>query len=988
MLGVLRLEVDGVQVAAPSSRQARLLLAMLAVEHRLQSREELAARLWPGVPDKSARASLRTALTQLRAALGPNADRFVQATRAHVALAGPAEVWTDVGELERLLEEGRVQAALELWGGELLTGLEEEWLFERRDELRQRLGDALGRAAGEAEARGDVETALMMTRRRVALDALAEEPQRELMRRLASAGERAAALAVYDRLCQRLRDRGMTPSAATRELAAVLRAGTVPAAGGGDESAPVDAAAPPGWSASEAAVGRSAAWRVLPRSLQSSAALPFVGREAELARLLERWRQMCGGARVAVIVSGEPGIGKTRLAAELARAVQPEGALVLYGRCDEGLAVPYQPFVQALRRYTREVGPDRLRAELGGAACELGRLLPELAALGEPVRADPESERFALFEAVAALLEAATREQRILLVLEDLHWAATPTLLLLRHLIGSERSLGALVLCTYRETELDLGQPLTQLLADLHRDASVERLSIGGLDEPAIAALLEAAVEHALDERPELVRVLGAQTAGNPFFIRELLAHAIESGERLSAGVTAAQLETPAGLRHVIGQRVGRLSAATGSALRVAAVAAVAAATFSFVLLERVLGKRAGVLDALDEAVAARLLTEAEHGDYVFAHALVRQTIYEQLGSARRMRLHRQLGEAIEALGDTQAHVEALAHHFAQAAADGQGVKAADYALAAGRRATNRLGYEQAAAHYERGLRALTLTGQPQEQRRCELLLALGQARWDAGELEKARQACRQAADLAEQLGDATALARAALGFCGPYRFEMSAAVIRPAAGLLQRALAALHDEDSALRAQLTGRLAAALAYTGVERKPVLARQALEMARRVADRATLADVLASTHRTTHGPDTLHKSMAIAEELGRVADEVGDCGLRALAHRWSLDHLLELGDTDAVEREFDALQRLAETRRERYFKWLLAVLRANHAYLEGRLEDCEKLAHDAFTHRFEGHDETAVQIFWLQMIWVRCEQGRLELVQAVVERHLE
>ena len=164
----------------------------------------------------------------------------------------------------------------------------------------------------------------------------------------------------------------------------------------------------------------------LPRSLQSPASSPFVGRDAELERLRTRWTEVCEGARSAIVLGGEAGIGKTRLASELARTVHEEGAPVLYGRCDEGLAMPYQPFVEALRPYTRAVGPDRVRAELGDLAPELGRLLPELAGLGEPVRADPGSERDALFEAVAALIEAMTRQQRALFVLDDLHWAASP----------------------------------------------------------------------------------------------------------------------------------------------------------------------------------------------------------------------------------------------------------------------------------------------------------------------------------------------------------------------------------------------------------------------------------------------------------------------------------------------------------------------------------------------------------------------------------
>jgi AAA ATPase domain/SEC-C motif len=426
----------------------------------------------------------------------------------------------------------------------------------------------------------------------------------------------------------------------------------------------------------------------LPRSLDDQGSSPFVGREAEVARLRECWSEMSSKTPAAVVVSGEPGIGKTRLMSEFARMAHEQGALVLYGRCDEELVAPYQAFVEALRPYAQAVGRDRLDAELGDLAPELGRVLPELAGLGDPVRGDPESERIALFEAIAALIETATRGQPALLIIDDLHCAPGPTLLLFRYLIRSQRSLGVLLLGIYRETAPDLRQPFAQLLADLCRDTNIERLNIGGLDEPAIAALLEATIGHALDERAsELVNALAVQTAGNPFFLRELLAHIAEVGaisandEPLSTSLTTARLEVPQTLQEVIGQRVARLSEPARCTLRVAAVAGT---TFSFLLLERVLGESADVLTALDEAVAAGLLTEALHGDYVFVHALVRETIYEQLGAARRIRLHRQVGEALEAL-DPQTDIETLAHHFARAATDGQGAKAAAYALAAQR---------------------------------------------------------------------------------------------------------------------------------------------------------------------------------------------------------------------------------------------------------------------------------------------------------------
>jgi DNA-binding SARP family transcriptional activator/pimeloyl-ACP methyl ester carboxylesterase len=229
LLGLLRLEVDGVEVAPPSSRRARLLLAILALERRPHSREALAAALWPDVLDESARVSLRTALVRLRSAIGPEADRFLDASRDGVALAGPDLVWTDVGELERRLRAGDVEAALELCAEELLTGLEDDWVYERRDELRQRLSEALDRRAGELEAAGELQAAARLTRRQTKLDPLAEGPHRELVRLLAASGDRAGALAAYEKLAERLREQLRTvPSPATRELAEAVRSGVVP----------------------------------------------------------------------------------------------------------------------------------------------------------------------------------------------------------------------------------------------------------------------------------------------------------------------------------------------------------------------------------------------------------------------------------------------------------------------------------------------------------------------------------------------------------------------------------------------------------------------------------------------------------------------------------------------------------------------------------------------------------------------------------------
>jgi DNA-binding SARP family transcriptional activator/tetratricopeptide (TPR) repeat protein len=885
-------------------------------------------------------------------ALGP--DPWIDVEAAHAAVpAARAALAAGRAADARL----RAEEALTIVRQPLLRGLDRPWLDEHRralQALRPALLDVVGHAAltlgGSVLARGTA-----AARELAALDPLHEPAHALLIRLLAAAGDVAAALRAYDDLRVRLRDElGTVPSP---ELVALHhRLLTVP----GEPAAP----------------GARPRHGLPPPLAPAVGQLPFTGRERQLAWLTDSWADIGVGARRVIVIAGEPGIGKTRAAAELARRVHADGSLVLYGRCDEGLAVPYQPYVEALRRLIATVDADRLRTQLGGLAPELVRLLPELSGWGSPVPADAASGRFALFEAVVALLEITTARQPTLLVIDDVQWAAPATLQLLRHVIRSERPLALLVVVTFRSTEVRPDEPLAQLLADLQRDHSAECIDLDGLDEAAIDSLLRAAVGPALADRaPGLAASVHAETAGNPFFVQELVAHLLESD-----AVLPVSLDIPEGLRSVVRHRVARLSA---PAREVLTSASVATGPVDVALLDAVLPRHAGLLDALDETVAAGLLVESGRGEFGFAHALVRHAIHDDLGAARRVRLHRRLGEALEARGDAQQHVEALAHHFAHAAADGQAGKAAAYALAAGRSAAARFGYEEAAGHYERGLDALAVTTEPHARQRCELLLALGAARWGAGALDAAREACRQAAELADELGDATALAHAALGFCGPPRFEGAIAVTRPVADLLERALARLGEGDTALRAQLMGRLAA---YThAADRTPVLARQALAMARRAADGTSLADVLASTHWATRGPDALHESLALAEELGRVADEVGDTRLRARAHGWRLDYLLELGDIDAVERELDALQQVAEPRKDRFVTWLLAARRASHAYLAGRLDRCDELAHDALTHSFEGHDENAAHTFGAQMVFLRREQGRLDELVGTVER---
>jgi DNA-binding SARP family transcriptional activator len=997
-------------------RQLALLAVLVLNSNRAVSADALIDAVWGDQSSADAAKRLQMAIARLRKAIDgdgantPDQPALQTVGSGYLLAVGRGELDSDVFESNmregrRVLDAGEpsraaalLREALGLWRGPALADVAYAEFAQAEIRRLEELQLAALEARIEADLRLGLHGAVIGE-----LDALvAREPLRERlhgqrMLALYRSGRQADALEAYQQARRVLVEQiGVAPGPQLERLQQAILAhdpvletvdvGRRELSGGSRPELLDELRSRAGAATQRVPPVRRPIVLPLPRALGVASELRFVGRDQELARLHELWANRPREA-TAAFVAGEAGIGKTRLASELASAVHREGALVLYGRCDEGLGVPYQPWVEALRPVAGAMGIDRIRAELGRLSAELARLFPELDTLGRATGADPETERYALFEAVAALIETVTQTQRVLLMLDDLHWAARPTLLLLRHLMRSERRPNAFVLGTYRETELPPDHPLPQLLADLQRDAGATTVRIGGLDERETAVLLESAVGDALDDRAaDFAPVLRTQTGGNPFFIRELLAHLLESGEiervddPWTTDLAAAELEVPERLRHVIRQRVARLSEPARRALDVAAVAG---PTFAVSALEVALSEQSGLLDGLDEAVSAGLLEEAEPGEYAFAHALVHQTIYEGHGAARRMRLHRRLGEALEAGADADAHIEALAYHFAQCAADGQATKAAAYALAAGRRAAARLAYEDAAAHYEQGLHALQLAPELQDRRRGELLLALVAARWASGDMEEARRVARRAAELADRRGDPAELARAALGYAGPARFEMAAAT-GPGTDLLERTLGALGDRDSRLRARVMARLASAVAFGAPEqRRPALAYEALAMARRLGDRRTLMEVLATSHMARWRPDNLAERRATASELAGFAAASGDGALEAVARRWTVTNLLELGAIDEAEGELALYDRLAHTLHQRYPKSLAVGSRGQHAFLAGRLEHYEALAHEGLALGLG--DESATLVFLAQMVFLRREQRRLgEVVDAVLE----
>src|SRR5438067_4046840 len=304
----------------------------------------------------------------------------------------------------------------------------------------------------------------------------------------------------------------------------------------------------------------------LPPALTVAPTSPFVGRAAERARLTVAWKHAADGERQLVLLGGEPGIGKTRLATEAALEAHDAGGTVLFGRCDEENLVPYQPFVEALRHYVTQSPLETLRLDVGDQAAQISRLVPDLERRLRAVVVDAEADRYRMFEATTSFLAALSARTPLLLLLDDLHWADKPTLLLLRHLVRSPRLHDVLFIGTYRETDLARTHPLSEMLADFHREPAVARVSLRGLDGGEIPALLEAIIQHSLGRRGHaLAAALVRETEGNPFFIQAILLHLVEAGRVFQRegiwtfDVEIDQLAIPQGVREVIGRRLNRL---------------------------------------------------------------------------------------------------------------------------------------------------------------------------------------------------------------------------------------------------------------------------------------------------------------------------------------------------------------------------------------------------------------------------------------------
>lgn len=502
----------------------------------------------------------------------------------------------------------------------------------------------------------------------------------------------------------------------------------------------------------------------------------FSGRGPELETLSAAFKQASTERHlVTALVAGEPGVGKTALAARIAAQTHASGTVVLFGDCPDGSGAPYLPWLSALTEWVRHA-PDGLLSDLTPVhAGALGRLLrgeewrlPP----GEAAPTDPDSERFLMMESVVRLLEILSTASPAVVVLDDLHWADSATIDLLRHVIWSSAPLAVLLVITYRPSDLSRQHPLTALLADLHREPTTLRIELSGLSDSEIVDLLQRAAGYEIDEAGvALAHALRRETDGNPFFVAELLRHLGETGViaadatgRYALAMELDQLELPPSVRDVVARRVARLGDEHMATL---AAASVIGREFELDLLADLTGEPFDhLLDLMDQAALAEIVSETEAaGSYRFTHALIQHALYRELSAARRQRTHLQVAELLEArppAPDDTARLAVLAQHYKAATRPAQLSKAIEYARQAGDAALRSLAPADAVSWYTQAIELLEQSGSSDQRTRGDLLLRLAEAQLPLDH-ERSHATLKEAGNLLERVGEEDLLARLAL---------------------------------------------------------------------------------------------------------------------------------------------------------------------------------------------------------------------------------
>ncbi len=725
----------------------------------------------------------------------------------------------------------------------------------------------------------------------------------------------------------------------------------------------------------------------LPPQLPQTPAIGVIGRDREMAALSEALKRVTtGDGPEIVLISGEEGIGKSTITSSLARRAQAEGALVLFGRCDDDLVVPYRPIVEALGHYLSDDDRAPLSEMSDGHLSALGRMLPDFRKrhpeLPEANSSDPDAERWLLYTAVVALLQSASSTTPVVLLLEDLHWADRPTLQLLRHICAGITA-RMLVVGTYRDKELSAAHPLTDTLAALVRERSVTRLALTGLEDHEVALFFEAAAGHEMDEvGMNLAHAVYQETNGNPFFVTEVLRHLAEtraivqddSGRWLPAE-DLAKLGLPESVRNVIDARAARLG---DDAVRILTVASVLGQEFDVAVLADVLGSdEEVVLDVLEAAASAALTAEVKDGPgrFRFAHALVQHTLYDNVGVTRAARLHRSAAEALESwLGDDPGNrAGELCRHWLLAGPPAESEKAARYARLAGANALETLAPAEAVKWFDQAIAILGRGSDEGERAGC--LAGLGEAQRQLGD-GTYRETLLEAASVARVTGDVDVLVQAALA---NNRGVPSAGglVDHERVNVLRDALDALGPSESKARARLLALKALELTFDAdYESRRSWTDEALTIARRTGDAATILDVLLRRAVAISVPDTTDELLVEAVEAVAIADQQNDPVGKFWAILFRTAFQMQLGDASELDRAHEDCSRLSSSVGQPILHWYLTARLSLAALLFGNVVQAEALANEALHIGTDTGQPDVLSHYAGQLMMVRWQQGRV------------
>ncbi len=963
---------------AIEGRRTRVLLAMLLVwRNQTVSLDALIDGLWPRDPPSSAKSSLHAYISRLRSALavaGPltgserirrkppgyelrTLDGEVDADRFERMLAG-AE--TDLQDRRFASASSALRDALTLVHGPVLGECRDDAFAQaevaRLEAMQVRAGErrvdadlALGRHAVLA---GELEGL-------VAAHPLHERFREQLMLALYRSGRQADALAAYQDAYRVLAgELGLVPGPGLRSLEAAIL-----------QQDPAIDYAPPQPETVPAARGR----------------LPFVGRERARLVLDAAWRRARGGERQLVLVEGDSGIGKTRLATEAAAAAGSDGGEVLLGRAVGDAVVPFFPFVEALSPHAARLGPDRLGSIAGPGAPYLAHLLPGLPAPGRPARpgetgGEAGSRRYLMFEAVVALLGAIAASAGAVLILDDLHQADPSTMQLLEYVARHQSPARLLIIGT-----VTTPPPAAGVRVELAAAGLAGQITLDGLSGEEVGELLAAVTGRNGGTPGGLTRAVTDLTAGVPLFVIEIGKGLAELDAR-QAQALAADLPVPERIQAILDRHLSRVAPFVAGLL---GTASVIGPSFDLGVLAALCRQpESAVTGQLEAALAAGLVhQDAVAGQYRFAHQLIQRTLLDRVGAPARARLQGELAHILIGPDAPAGTPPALiAHHFAQAARFHAG-QAVTYAVQAGDHAMSLLAFEDAAALYRSALSSLRSFGDPDPRLESRILIALGEAHVAAYQRSEAIAACRQAVELAVSHADGESLADAAWGLMGSAEFSTTD---EESVALFRRALAVLDKADGPLRARLTAGLAWALP-AGDPEAASLARAAVGMARRVNEPVTLAWVLWAAVRVTWSPDNLDWRQAAADEVIALADQadwVGPGGwfdLAMDARNWRSAMREELADFGQADADRASVERWAAESRLPFFAGLAAMRRAERALLEGRYHDAEDEAGRMLAIGSESPDFIAA--YGVQLLLLRRDQGRLAEIDALVAAQL-